>query len=91
MRTNLSNVDAETFASARRQLLESISANKPAPPLPSMRPGACAYACDTGELMYRNLPCRGNKIICNKFERHTSYTAACTPVRCKFYEAKKEN
>ena len=46
----------------------------------------CRHAEDTGALAFANLPCRGNKIICKKVEGYISYTAACTPGNCKFFE-----
>lgn len=50
----------------------------------------CKHAIDTGERAFANLPCRGNRILCNKIEGHTSYTAACNPGNCKFFEKKEE-
>lgn len=47
---------------------------------------SCRYAEDTGEKAFHAAPCRGNRIICHKIEGHTSYTKACTPEKCKFYE-----
>ena len=47
---------------------------------------SCRYAEDTGELAFPAAPCRGNRIICHKIEGHTSYTKACTPEKCKYYE-----
>jgi hypothetical protein len=54
------------------------------------KPLVCKYATDTGERAFANLPCRGNKIICGKIEGHTSYTSACNPGNCKFFEKKEE-
>lgn len=53
------------------------------PPASGVR---CRYAEDTGEKAFPAAPCRGNRIICHKIEGHTSYTKACTPEKCKFYE-----
>ena len=47
---------------------------------------SCRYAEDTGEKAFPAAPCRGNRIICHKIEGHTSYTKACSPEKCKFYE-----
>jgi hypothetical protein len=46
----------------------------------------CVYAEDTGEIAFLRAPCRGNKIICHKIDGHISYTKACNPNNCKFYE-----
>lgn len=47
---------------------------------------SCRYAEDTGEKAFPAAPCRGNRIICHRIEGHVSYTKACTPEKCKFYE-----
>ena len=46
----------------------------------------CIYAEDLGEKAFINAPCRGNKIKCKKIEGHISYTKACTPDSCKYFE-----
>ncbi len=46
----------------------------------------CRFAEDTGKRAFPAAPCRGNRIICHKIEGHTSYTKACSPEKCKFYE-----
>ena len=46
----------------------------------------CRYAEDTGELAFSSAPCRGSRIICHKIDGHVSYTKACTPEKCKYYE-----
>lgn len=74
----------EQFKTKRREeikLPERIRENKPL---------VCKYATDTGERAFPNLPCRGNKIICSKIAGHTSYTKACNPGNCKFFEVKNE-
>ena len=47
---------------------------------------SCRYAEDTGEKAFPAAPCRGNRIICHKIDGHVSYTKACTPEKCKYYE-----
>lgn len=51
---------------------------------------ACRYAEDTGKRAFPAAPCRGNRIICHRIAGHTSYTKACTPEKCRFYEKKEE-
>lgn len=46
----------------------------------------CKYAVDTGARAFLKLPCRGNRIICQKIEGHISYATACNPGSCKFFE-----
>lgn len=53
------------------------------------KPLVCKYATDTGKRAFANLPCRGNKIICGKIEGYISYTSACNPGNCKFFEQKE--
>ena len=69
----------EAAAESRSALL--FSAN--AAPSPST---SCRYAEDTGERAFPAAPCRGNRIICHKIEGHVSYTKACAPEKCNYYE-----
>lgn len=51
----------------------------------------CQYALDTGEKAFANLPCRGNKILCQHPDNKDfiSYTKACNPGMCKFFKQKE--
>ena len=51
----------------------------------------CRYAEDTGEIAFLRAPCRGNKIICKKIDGHISYTKACCPEQCKYFENRIDN
>ena len=64
--------------SASASMLRTASAASPST--------SCKYAEDTGERAFPAAPCRGNRIICHKIDGHTSYTKACSPEKCKFYE-----
>ena len=68
----------ETFSASSLSMLRTAAAASPST--------ACCYAEDTGKRAFPAAPCRGNRIICHKIEGHTSYTKACTPEKCKFYE-----
>ena len=63
-------------------VLDFVSAPLVSVPLPEI----CKYAEDTGELAFLRAPCRGNKIICHKVDGHFSFTKACNPDKCKFFE-----
>lgn len=56
-------------------------AAEPSPPVPR----GCRYARDTGVRAFVNLPCRGNRIECQK-TGISSFAAACRSDKCKFYE-----
>ena len=73
----LSKDDVEQLAVIFRETLS---------PRPASAGVRCKYAEDTGEKAFPAAPCRGNRIICSRIEGHVSYTKACTPEKCKFYE-----
>ena len=73
-----SDVSVQSVAASSLSMLRTAAAATPST--------ACRYAEDTGEKAFPAAPCRGNRIICHRIEGHTSYTKACTPEKCKFYE-----
>lgn len=85
--TNFSTVTpeemAEILANYKRTHKVTIPESVKVRPL---EPEQCKHAEDTGEIAFLRAPCRGNKIICHKIDGHISYTKACNPGNCKFFE-----
>lgn len=85
--TTYANVTEEEMA----EILEQLKSNAPGKiklpeRLAQKLPLKCRYAIDSGERAFVKLPCRGNKIFCQKIEGHVSYTSACNPGNCKHFE-----
>lgn len=76
------------------KLLEAWHKNNPIEPSKVLKRDVsnpvCHYALDTGEKAFANLPCRGNKILCQHPDNKDfiSYTKACNPGMCKFFKNK---
>lgn len=87
----ISNVTKEEMAAILEQLETKRREEIKLPErLAQGKPLVCKYATDTGVRAFVKLPCRGNRIICGKLEGHTSYTAACNPGNCKYFEQRNE-
>ena len=74
-------------ADEMRRLVSAMAANLPPPEDVKPRPSGvlCAHARDTGIQAFVGLPCRGNRIECNK-TGVLSYAARCrNDIECKFY------
>jgi hypothetical protein len=82
--TTYANVTEEEMAAILAQLEHKVLKDIKLPERPG--PLVCKFAIDTGERAFANLPCRGNRIICQKIEGHISYATACNPGSCKFFE-----
>lgn len=89
--TTYANVTEEEMAEILEQL-QSKERGKIKLPERIVQNGTskCRYARDSGERAFIKLPCRGNKIFCQKIEGHVSYTAACNPGGCKHFEKEEQ-
>lgn len=89
-RTMYSNVTWDELSELIRQ--EQLRQSSSTPSSVNIRKmvAQCRYAEDTGKRAFPAAPCRGNRIICHRIAGHTSYTKACTPEKCRFYEKKEE-
>lgn len=86
-RETISNVTAAELA----RVISALAANLPPPAEIKPRPAGgalCAYAIDTGELAFPNLPCRGHRIACRRTGVVT-FAANCRRDKCNCFEDKE--
>lgn len=87
-RAIVTNATAEEIRAAKARMAAALPPPEQAAADAPPREGHCVHAHDTGEPAFVGLPCRGNRIECQKTGVVT-YAARCRADKCRFYEEER--